>query len=85
MLGWGKEDLDLAETVGKSETKDEMQEIHTFTPSTSRVEGGSKRSLPQLLITTGLLPISPASQIPRWIRPKPRHCSEPWAAKAGNS
>lgn len=45
------------------------------------LERWSKRSLLPLLMTSGLVPISPVSQTPRWIRPKPKHCSEPWAVK----
>lgn len=50
--------------------------------------GGQVKSRPPpppLQMPSGLVPISPAPQIPRWIRPKPRHCSELRPVQAGTS
>lgn len=76
----GKEEQDL-ETLGKPETRVEMEETYPF--CSFYLRGRVVKKQPPLIAdTSGLVPISPASQMTQ-MRPKPRHFSEPWAAREG--
>lgn len=61
ILEWEKEELDLAENLGKSETRDEMQETYTSCSFHFGVGGNIKKKPSPVLMTSVLGPISPAS------------------------
>lgn len=84
MLRWGKEELDIAETLGKLRQRMRCRRYTVLLLPPLGWRGIKKEPpLPAKDLRTSLH--HPASQIPRWVRPKPRHCSELWAAKAAKS